>query len=124
MATVARKQAPRPARPAGRYWKGKAPKGAADLPSSDEEDEEELEQERAHEADEDVALTGEQDFLSGAAMGDEDEDEDGDGLLAPRKLAQGKMSIALRDVNISKDGKVIVGGKTASTEDEEGSLSA
>ncbi|KAI0321005.1 splicing factor, Prp19-binding domain-containing protein [Amylostereum chailletii] len=103
MSTAARKQAPRPARPVGRYWKGKAPKGAADLPSSDEEDEEdpqELEEEG------DVALSGDQDFLAGAAG--EDEEDEGD---AGKGRKVGKMSIALRDVNISKDGKVIVAGR-------------
>jgi hypothetical protein len=59
MATTARKQAPRLAKPVGRYWKGKAPKGAADLPSdeSDGEEEEILQEEG------DIAFAGEQEFL-------------------------------------------------------------
>jgi len=83
MATTARKQAPRLARPAGRYWKGKAPKGAADLPSSDESDDErELPQEEG-----DVAFEGRKGHRTG------------------------KMSVALKNVNISKEGKVIVAGR-------------
>ncbi|KAI0271608.1 splicing factor, Prp19-binding domain-containing protein [Gloeopeniophorella convolvens] len=103
MATVARKQAPRPARPAGRYWKGKAPKGAAEAPSSDEESEEEEAQLPQEEGDEDLA--GEQEFLR--ADNDED-DEDEEGLKAQKTA---KMSLALKDVNISKEGRVIVAGK-------------
>ncbi|KAI0296685.1 splicing factor, Prp19-binding domain-containing protein [Russula brevipes] len=102
MATTARKQAPRLARPAGRYWKGKAPKGAADLPSSDESDDErELPQEEG-----DVAFAGEQEFLH--AENDDEEDEEEQGRKGHRT---GKMSVALKNVNISKEGKVIVAGR-------------
>ncbi len=60
MATTARKQAPRLARPVGRYWKGKAPKDAAGLPSDEsDEEKEEVPQEG------DVAFAGEQEFLRG-----------------------------------------------------------
>ena len=41
-----KKQAPRLARPAIRYWKGKAPKGAADVNESDSEAEEEVPSDR------------------------------------------------------------------------------
>ena len=78
MATTIRKQAPRLARPVGRYWKGKAPKGAADL-SSDESDEEK-----------------------------EEEEEEEEGRKGYRT---GRMSVALKNVNISKEGNVIVAGK-------------
>ncbi|THH21020.1 hypothetical protein EW146_g481 [Bondarzewia mesenterica] len=91
MSGVARKQAPRPAKPAGRYWKGKAPKGAAELIESDEE-EEELVQEAEDE--------GADQFLG--------EIEEGAAVVTK---PVGKMSVTLRDVNISIEGKVLVGGR-------------
>lgn len=108
MSGVVRKQAPRPARPAGRYWKGKAPKGAAELPSSDDED---VEEQDVQEEEEDVPMSGEQ-FLG--------RDVDDEGAIATRKPV-GKMSVALRDVNISKEGKVLLGGReeVMKTEEEE-----
>lgn len=106
MSSTARRQAPRPARPAARYWKGKAPKGAADLPSSEEEDEDEAQE---VEEEGDVPLGGEQ-LISGLGEGEGEDDED-EGVSRPKGTKVGKMSVALRDVNISKEGKVIVGGK-------------
>jgi microfibrillar-associated protein 1 len=101
MSTTIRKQAPRPARPAGRYWKGKAPKGAADLSSSDESDDgREVPQEEG-----DVAFAGEQEFLHAEHDGDEEEEQ---GLKGQRT---GKMSVALKNVNISKEGTVLVDGR-------------
>jgi microfibrillar-associated protein 1 len=101
MATTARKQAPRLARPAGRYWKGKAPKGAADLPSSDESDDErDLPQEEG-----DVAFAGEQEFLH-AENDDEEEEEQG-----RKRHKTVKMSVALKNVNISNEGKVVIAGR-------------
>ncbi|KIK70345.1 hypothetical protein GYMLUDRAFT_147561 [Collybiopsis luxurians FD-317 M1] len=97
------KQAPRMARPAARYWAGKAPKNTVDADSdSDEEEHQQVEEEGV------------------VNVGDEDED-------MPMKIDSVKtksMNIALRDVNISKDGKVIVAGreesgKTTLEEDEE-----
>jgi microfibrillar-associated protein 1 len=103
MATTVRKQAPRLARPAGRYWKGKAPKGGADLPSDESDEEnEEVPQEEG-----DVAFAGEQEFLH-PEYDDEGEEEEGQG---PKGHKTGKMSVALKNVNISKEGKVIVAGK-------------
>ena len=56
-----RKQAPRPARPAARYWKGKAPKGIKEADSeSDEEDTREQLDNGG-----DVPLGGEQEFAVG-----------------------------------------------------------
>jgi microfibrillar-associated protein 1 len=110
MSSTSRKPAPRPAKPVGRYWKGKAPKGAAELPSSDEEEDEEDDQGAQEEDDE--ALVGEQDFLSGAAAAADEDDEEGGAGKAK------KMSIALRDVEISKDGRVKVGGKEGGDEEE------
>lgn len=101
MATAARKQAPRLARPAGRYWKGKAPKGTADLPSDESDgDEEEVPQEEG-----DVNFAGEQEFLR-AEYDDEEEEEQG-----KKGYKTGKMSVALKNVNISKEGKVIIAGR-------------
>ena len=101
MATTVRKQAPRLAKPVGRYWKGKAPKGAADL-ESDESDgeEEEVPQEEG-----DIAFAGEQEFLH-AENDDEEEEEQGQ-----KGYKTGKMSVALKNVNISKEGKVIIAGR-------------
>ncbi len=101
MSTTIRKQAPRPARPAGRYWKGKAPKGAADVSSSDESDDgREIPQEEG-----DVAFAGEQEFLHAEYDGDE-EDEQG-----RKGQKTGTMSVALKNVNISKEGKVLIDGR-------------
>jgi microfibrillar-associated protein 1 len=104
MASTVRKQAPRLARPVGRYWKGKAPKGAADLSSdeSDEEKEEVLQEEG------DVAFAGEQEFLHTENDDEEKEEEEEEGRKGYRT---GRMSVALKNVNISKEGNVIVAGK-------------
>ena len=101
MSTTIRKQAPRPARPAGRYWKGKAPKGAADISSSDESDDgREVPQEEG-----DVAFAGEQEFLHAEYDGDEEGEQGRKGQKA------GTMSVALKNVNISKEGKVLIDGR-------------
>ena len=115
MATTVRKQAPRPARPTGRYWKGKAPKGAADLSSSSEsDDEKQVPQEEG-----DIAFAGEQEFLH--TEHDEDEEE-GQGH---RRHNAGKMSLALKNVNISKEGKVTIAGKVeVGRTEKEGVLSS
>jgi microfibrillar-associated protein 1 len=118
MSATIRKQAPRLAKPAARYWKGKAPKGVVDIPSdSDEEQEEQAVQEEG-----DVLISGEQDF--GEDQDGEDE-EDGVGVGRPVERKPLKaMNVALKDVNISRDGKVIVAGREESgktaAEDEEG----
>jgi hypothetical protein len=105
MATTVRKQAPRLARPVGRYWKGKAPKGAADLPSGEsDEEEEEVPQEEG-----DVAFAGEQEFSR--AEYDDEEEEEAEEEKGTRGHRTGKMSVALKNVNISKEGKVIVAGR-------------
>ncbi|OAX43640.1 hypothetical protein K503DRAFT_789395 [Rhizopogon vinicolor AM-OR11-026] len=104
LATQVRKHTVKPTHAAGRYWKGKAPKGAAEFPSdSDEEDEEPELQEEG-----DVLIAGEQDIV-------EEEDEEG---TLPVKAGQGRvaktMNLSLKDVNISKEGKVIVAGREES----------
>ncbi len=101
--TTKRKQAPRPAKPTGRYWKGKAPKGAADLPSSGSEEEDD--ERRVPEEEGDIAFAGEQEFLRAASH----EDEEGEQGNKVQKTA--KMSLSLKNVNISKEGKVIISGK-------------
>ncbi|KAJ3770210.1 splicing factor, Prp19-binding domain-containing protein, partial [Lentinula raphanica] len=109
------KQAPRLARPAARYWTGKAPKNVVEANSDTEEEEEEVQLEEG-----DVNIAGEQEIVQ---EGDEDE-EDGDLPMKKEVLKTKSMNIALRDVNISKEGKVIVAGreesgKTAVEEDDE-----
>ncbi|KAI0820616.1 splicing factor, Prp19-binding domain-containing protein [Trametes gibbosa] len=106
MSSGARKPAARLPRPAARYWKGKAPKGA-DAAESDSDYDEAEEQEPQEEGDELIRDVGDE--------GDEEEEED----FAVRKEAVGRqtrgaINVALRDVNISKDGKVIVAGKEES----------
>ncbi|KAF9066568.1 splicing factor, Prp19-binding domain-containing protein [Rhodocollybia butyracea] len=107
------KQAPRLARPVARYWKGKAPKNVVEADSDSEEEEEpQLEDEG------DVNIAGEQEF------GQEDEDEEEDIPVNKNSIPKSKsMNIALRDVNISKEGKVIIAGREESgktaLEDEE-----
>jgi len=103
MSSAPRKPAPRLARPAARYWKGKAPKGAGEVPS-DSDEEEELQQ-----PEEGDIQIGDQDF------GEEEDEEDEPPIRAVTKLATAKsINVALKDVNISKDGKVIVAGREES----------
>lgn len=103
MSSAARKPAARLPRPAARYWKGKAPKGADAADSDSDYDEDVEEQQEAQD---------EGDVLIRDLEGEEDEDED----LPMRKevtekQAKAAISVALKDVNISKEGKVIVGGR-------------
>ncbi|KAF5377222.1 hypothetical protein D9615_006396 [Tricholomella constricta] len=111
METV-RKQAPRLARPAARYWKGKAPKGVveAESDSEDEGGQESMEEEG------DIPIGGDQDIV--------EEDEEDMPLRTDPKAAAKSMNVALKDVNISRDGKVTVAGReesgrTALEEEEE-----
>lgn len=115
MATVQRKQAPRLPRPAARYWKGKAPKGAAEIESDsdDERAEDEFEQQREG----DVLIKEAGDIDMGGSGGEE-EDE---GIQVPKARADAKgkgMSVALKDVSVSKEGKVIVAGRLESGKTE------
>ncbi|KAF9243730.1 microfibrillar-associated protein MFAP1, Zn finger, CCHC type protein [Melanogaster broomeanus] len=108
LATQVRKHTARPARAAGRYWKGKAPKAAADLPSDSEEDEE-----QQAPAEGDVQIGGEQDIV-----GEEEEEEEEEEESIPTRTAQVKaaraINVSLKDVSISQDGKVIVAGREES----------
>ncbi|KAG7090735.1 hypothetical protein E1B28_009825 [Marasmius oreades] len=106
MSTTVRKSAPRLARPATIYRPGKAPKGADTVVDSDEDEEESQE---VQEEDGDVSIGGEQDIVQ--------EEEDDDETMPVRKAPATKvksMNVALKDVNISKEGKVIVAGKEES----------
>ena len=105
-----RKPAPRIARPAARYRKGQAPKGF-EAAQSDSEDDAEIEEQEQPEDEGDV-------LIRDVERDDDDEEEDEDSSLAVHKgaakPAKGTISVALRDVNISREGKVIVGGKEES----------
>lgn len=103
MSSAPRKPAPRLARPAARYWKGKVPKGITEVDSDSDADEEEQQQEEEG----DVQIGGEQDII------DQDADEDVPLHSEVPRLTK-SMNIALKDVNISKEGKVIVAGREES----------
>ncbi|KAF8912904.1 splicing factor, Prp19-binding domain-containing protein [Gymnopilus junonius] len=86
MSSSTRKSAPRLARPAVRYWKGKAPKGAAEIDSDSEVEE--------------TPDLEEGDFT---------------GVVIQREISSAKaISITLKDVSVSKEGKVIVAGREES----------
>jgi microfibrillar-associated protein 1 len=93
------KAAPRPATAAQRYRKGKLPEGVAQAADSDDSD---AEEEQDGDEPEDIPL--------GGLSGDENED-----LPIPQsistKAGPKKLNLALRDVNISRDGKVTIAGK-------------
>ena len=118
MSSAPRKPAPRLPKPAARYRKGQAPKGYDAAAAESDSDEVEEQQEEQDEGDVLIRDVGEED------------EEDEDGLTVRRdavgKQAKGAISVSLRDVNISKEGKVIVGGKEESgrttAEQEEGML--
>lgn len=127
MSTAKRPTAPRQAKPAQRYFRGKAPAsgpGAAHSDSDSDSDSGADEEEggdavRYEEGDVPVSGVGSED-------GDEDEDEDDGGApvsaSAPvRRSVQtqekgsgrGTMNVSLKDVSIS-EGKVIVSGRVES----------
>ncbi|SRR6266545_1987710 len=98
MSGTQRKQAPRPARPAARYWKGKAPKGVAELHSDSDAESEGLHEEDGERTDEQA-----------------EEEIEEFGIKSERDVAKPKgMNIALKDVSVSKEGKVIVAGREES----------
>lgn len=122
MATVPRKQAPRLARPAVRYWKGKAPKGVADAESDSDVDDEQAEDELGEHEDGDILIKEAGDIdVTGSG-----EEEDDSMQFATLRGNAKSMNIALKDVSISKDGNVIVAGRLESGKTEvelEGMLS-
>lgn len=102
-----RRQAARLPRPAARYWKGKAPKGAEGLASSDEDSDAE-----GQEHEREVEEEGDE-FIQEV----EDEDEEVAAPVVEKKRPRGGITgvkVALKDVNISKEGRVIVAGKEES----------
>lgn len=102
MSTATRKQAPRPAKPTGRYWKGKAPKGTTELSSDSEDGDNER---PVPEEDGDITFAGEQEFIRAISHEDEEGDQ-GNKVQETRK-----MNLTLKNVNISKEGKVVISGK-------------
>lgn len=96
MQTARKPAAPRPARAAGRYWKGKAPKGAEAAALSDSDSDA-----APDNVGEDQEEIGEEEF----ELAGQDEEE-----KPSIKKGMAKMSVALRDVEV-KDGKVYVGGE-------------
>ncbi|KAF8167858.1 splicing factor, Prp19-binding domain-containing protein [Crassisporium funariophilum] len=98
-----RKQAPRLARPAVRYWKGKAPKGAADVDTDSDAD---VEETGSNYEEGDVPIGGH----------DADEVDDDDfGFTQQREVVKAKaMNLTLKNVSVSKEGKVIVAGREES----------
>lgn len=92
--STTRKPAPRLARPAARYRKGQAPKGAEAVVDSDSEEDEPVSDEG------DVPIEGDQDFADEV-------------IIQPKTPATRAINVALKDVNISTDGKVIISGRTA-----------
>lgn len=108
MSTVKRPAAPRQAKPAQRYFRGKALPGAgAGVPS--DSDESDAEDEDAQFAAEDIPLRGD---IGGDDGIEEDQDEDDEyGRSRVTAPTAGKaMNVALRNVNI-RDGKVLVDGR-------------
>ena len=95
LATQVRKHAKGPTKAAGRYWKGKVPKGVEVGSESEEEEEEQPE----HEGD--VPVGGEL-------------DEEEDFLKNTRLEKSSKINVALKDVSISQEGKVVVAGRDES----------
>ncbi|EJD55231.1 hypothetical protein AURDEDRAFT_132410 [Auricularia subglabra TFB-10046 SS5] len=91
------KAAPRMAKAAKRYRPGKLPEGIKQLADSDESGDEQ--QEDAEPADVPIGSAG------------EDEDEDLPVHQVQRAAPAKKMNLALRDVDISRDGKVVIAGK-------------
>jgi len=111
--STGRKPAPRLPRPAVRYWKGKAPKGVAEVDSDSDVEEETP----SHLEEGDVPL------------GDHEVDEDDFGDLSTKQdkinLVPKAINIALKDVSVSKEGKVIVAGREESGRtalEEEGTI--
>ncbi|KAK2461732.1 hypothetical protein APHAL10511_006195 [Amanita phalloides] len=95
--TAVRKPAPRLPQPASRYWKGKAPKGVTSVQSDSDEEEEQP----VHDEGDVVPFNGDQ-YI-----------EDVEGEEVEQKTLK-TMSVSLRDVNISKEGRVIVAGREES----------
>ncbi|KAJ1311599.1 hypothetical protein OPQ81_010076 [Rhizoctonia solani] len=103
MQTTRKPAAARPAQAAGRYWKGKAPKGVDTSALSDSDSDE-----APQDVGEDQEAIEEEEF---ELAGQEEESK------ANVRKGVAKMSVALRDVEV-KDGKVIVGGQEEEESEE------
>lgn len=101
LATQVRKHTKGPTKAAGRYWKGRAPKGVEAV-SESEEEEQQLEQ------DGDVPVGGEHDVV------DKDESEDEDLPTKTLPVKGSRIHVTLKDISISREGKVIVAGRDES----------
>jgi microfibrillar-associated protein 1 len=104
MQTTKKKDAPRLAAPAALYRKGKAPKGVWEVQDSDSD----YEDEHAQEPEGDVPV--------GSVAVDNEGDEDDRQNIISHIFMETKKSInvTLRNVNISKEGKVVIDGREES----------
>ena len=102
MSSTARKQAPRLARPVIRYWKGKAPKGSAEVDSDSD-----VGEEPSNLEDGDIPINDHE---------QRGEEKDGGiGTIHKREMVKPRaMNLALKDVSVSKEGKVVVAGREES----------
>jgi len=101
LATQVRKHTKGPTKAAGRYWKGRAPKGVEAV-SESEEEEQQLEQG-------DVPVGGEHDVV------DKDESEEDEDLPTKTLPVKGsRIQVTLKDISISREGKVIAAGRDES----------
>lgn len=98
--SASRKQAPRLARPAARYWKGKAPKGVAEVDSDSDAEVEEEEEE-----------VEEGDVLIRDVEADDDDNE------APKAM---NFALKVKDIDISRD--AIVSREAARLREQQGAL--
>lgn len=100
MSSTTRKQAPRLAKPAARYWKGKAPKGVAEVNSDSDAEEEPSNFEEG-----DIPINDH----------NEKEEDEGFGTTPKQGMVKPRaMNLALKDVSVSKEGKVVVAGREES----------
>jgi hypothetical protein len=109
MSSTTRKQAPRLAKPAVRYWKGKAPKGSTEVNSDSD-----AEEEPSNFEEEDIPINDR----------DDDEGDEGFGTIPKQEMVKPRaINLALKDVSVSQEGKVIVAGREESgrtLEEDEG----
>jgi microfibrillar-associated protein 1 len=95
--TTIRKPSTRPARPAARYWKGKVPKGVADVLSESEPDEDEVPEEEQDAGDVPIAI------VDGTEGKEEEDEEEGDsGFLAGKPAAVGGAKETSLVLNLSR----------------------
>ena len=96
------KAAPRPAQPAQRYFRGKAPRGAAAVSESDSDSEQDNDEQN------------EADVPIGGDVSADDEDDQARDDIPKFDAASRGMNVSLKNVNISVTGKVIVDGREES----------